>query len=190
MSTWNAVPPVSTTTGAGEPSASAGWWWDGARAGLIGALAFLLAMGLDLLLLRRRTNDLRLLAGLVPGGRRHWPWLGTLLHCANGAALGILYGRLVHRIPGPGWLRGLVFALAENAILWPVIVLLDRIHPEIRAGRLEPFNRPVPFLQEVWRHVAYGLALGWTYDRLTGRTHPAPSDQPHRPLGTGTDVHA
>ncbi|WP_448574713.1 DUF6789 family protein [Thermomicrobium sp.] len=136
-----------------------------ALAGLAGAVAFLIAMIVDLALLRRRTNDLRLLAGLVPGGARFWPVLGTLMHLANGAALGVLYGRLRRVFPFSGWLAGLLFALAENLALWPIVALLDRVHPEIRAGRLEPFNRPVPFLQEVWRHLAYGLTLGILYDR-------------------------
>jgi len=67
--------------------------------------------------------------------------------------------------PGPGWLAGALFALAENLVLWPVILVLDRVHPEIRAGRLERFNQPLPFLQEVWRHVAYGVTLGLLVDR-------------------------
>lgn len=148
----------------------------GLVAGIFGALAFLAAMALDLALTRRKTNDLRLLAGLLPGGAPHWPWLGLLMHCVNGAALGVLYGRLRTRLPHPGWKGGLLFAVTENFILWPVLLVLDRIHPEVRAGRLEPFNRPVPFLQEVWRHVAYGVTLGWVYDRLSQSSFaPSPS---------------
>ncbi len=145
-----------------------------ALAGLAGAVAFLIAMIVDLALLRRRTNDLRLLAGLVPGGARFWPVLGTFMHLANGSALGILYGRLRRVFPFSGWLAGLLFALAENLALWPIVALLDRVHPEIRAGRLEPFNRPIPFLQEVWRHLAYGLTLGILYDRWTETREGAP----------------
>lgn len=144
----------------------------GLIAGLAGALAFLVAMALDLALTRRKTNDLRLLAGLVPRGARHWPWLGLAMHCANGAVLGILYSRLRHYLSGPGWRAGLLFALAENFALWPVLLILDRVHPEVKAGRLEPFNRPIPFFQEIWRHVAYGVVLGWVHDYLS-RSHPA-----------------
>jgi len=136
-----------------------------ALAGLVGALAFLVAMAVDLALLRRRTNDLLLLAGLLPGGRHCWPLVGLVMHLANGGSLGIIYGRLRQRFPGPGWLAGALFALAENLVLWPVILVLDRVHPEIRAGRLERFNQPLPFLQEVWRHVAYGVTLGLLVDR-------------------------
>jgi hypothetical protein len=144
-------------------------------AGLAGAVAFLFAMAVDLAVLRRRTNDLRLLAGLLPGGARFWPLLGTLMHLANGAALGVLYGRLRRVFPFSGWFAGSLFALAENLALWPIVALLDRVHPEIRAGRLEPFNRPVPFLQEVWRHLAYGLTLGILYDRWQRKeSEPAP----------------
>ncbi len=131
-------------------------------AGTLAAVAFLLAMAADLAILHRRTNDLRLLAGLLPGGARAWPIVGTAWHLANGAVLGLLFCRIRHRLPGPGWLAGLLFALGENLVLWPLVALLDRVHPEIRAGRLEPFNRPVPFLQEMWRHVVYGVVLGAT----------------------------
>ncbi|MCX2728502.1 hypothetical protein OO015_13510 [Thermomicrobium sp. 4228-Ro] len=146
-----------------------------ALAGIVGALAFLVAMAVDLALLRRRTNDLRLLAGLLPVGHRYWPLLGTIMHLVNGAALGVLYGRLRHRLPRPGWLAGTVFALGENLVLWPLIVVLDRIHPDVRAGRLERFNQPVPFLQEVWRHLAYGITLGLLVDRWQRtESEPAP----------------
>lgn len=135
----------------------------GALAGFVGAIAFLIAMAIDLALVRNRTNDLRLLAGLIPGGSEQWSILGTTMHLLNGAALGILFTRVQHRLPGRPIVRGLTFAWLENCLLWPLVVLLDRLHPDIRAGRLERFNRPVPFLQELWRHAAYGLALGWLH---------------------------
>ncbi len=162
----------------------------GVVAGLFGALAFLVAMLIDLALTRRRTNDLRLLAGLIPAGARHWPWLGFLMHCFNGAMLGILFSRLSLRLPGPYWLRGILFAQGENVLLWPIIMALDRLHPEIQTGRLEPFHRPVPFLQEVWRHFAYGVTLGWLYNRLVTSPHHAepPTLSPNLPTGTVRDV--
>lgn len=138
----------------------------GALAGLAGALAFAGVMALDLRLMRARTNDLRLLAGLVPGGRRWWLPVGLAMHCANGAALGVVYARLCSAPVRRPWLRGLAFGLTENTLLWPLVVVLDRLHPDIRAGRLDHFNRPVPFFQEVLRHAAYGLTLGLVEARL------------------------
>ena len=138
----------------------------GIVAGLVAGVAFLVAMALDILLTRSRANDLRLLSGMVPGMGRFWPVLGTVMHMVNGAALGALYAHIEHKFPGPGWVKGTVFALVENTLLWPIITVLDRVHPEIRSGRLPAFNRPVPFLQEVFRHVVYGAVLGWVYERL------------------------
>lgn len=135
-------------------------------AGSIAGVAFLIAMALDIALTRSRTNDLRLLSGMVPGMGGAWPVIGTLMHMINGAALGSVYGHVQHLLPGPGWLRGALFGVIENGVLWPIITVLDRVHPEIRAGRLPAFNRPVPFLQELFRHIVYGAVLGWVYEQL------------------------
>jgi len=141
----------------------------GALAGIIGAIAMILAMAIDLALTRRKTNDLRLLAGMVPGGRHAWPVVGTFMHVINGAALGAVFGRIHHGLPGPTWMRGVIFGLVENMLLWPIVVVLDHIHPGIKRGELERFNRPVPFLAELFRHAMFGATLGAAYERLTPR---------------------
>lgn len=138
---------------------------DGALAGLFGALAYLMEMGFDIAITRKRTNDLRLLAGLVPGGERFWPVLGTVIHFFNGAALGVIYARVQQSLPGRGWLRGLLFAQIENLVLWPLMILIDRVNPAIKSGSLPVYNRPLPFLQEVPRHAAYGAVLGAVFQR-------------------------
>lgn len=138
----------------------------GIVAGLVAGVAFLVAMALDMALVRNKANDLRLLAGMVPGGGRIWPLLGTAMHMVNGALLGAVYAHVEDQFPGPGWMKGTVFGLVENMFLWPVITLLDRIHPEIERGTLEPFNRRVPFMQEIFRHIVYGAVLGWVYEQL------------------------
>ena len=71
------------------------------------------------------------------------------------------------RLPGPPWLRGVLFTMIENALLWGAIPLFDRFHPSIRAGQLPKMNRPIPFLQQVLRHIAYGAALGIVYEWRT-----------------------
>ncbi len=138
----------------------------GIVAGLVAGLAFLIAMAFDIALTRYKSNDLRLLSGMVPGGRRVWPILGTGMHMFNGALLGAVYAHIEDRFPGPGWLKGTIFGLVENMVLWPIITVLDRIHPEIKRGTLQPFNRFVPFMQEIFRHIVYGAVLGWTYEQL------------------------
>ena len=138
---------------------------NGMIAGLAGALAYLVAMVIDIAITRKRTNDLRLLAGLVPRGGRYWPVLGPVIHLVNGAALGVVYARVQQCLPGRGWLRGLLFTQIENLFLWPAMILLDRIHPDITNGSLPVYNRPLPFLQEVLRHAAYGAVLGAVFQR-------------------------
>jgi hypothetical protein len=139
----------------------------GAAAGVVGAVAMAAAMGLDLSLTHQRTNELRLLGGLLPGLGRFWPVTGTLMHLGNGAALGALFGWVQAGLPGPVWARGLLLAQVENLALWPVLLVLDRIHPDVRAGRLQRFNAPGPFLAEVFRHAVFGLILGVAFERLT-----------------------
>ncbi|HET9016822.1 MAG TPA: DUF6789 family protein [Thermomicrobiaceae bacterium] len=143
--------------------------WRGAAAGLVAGVAFLAAMALDMRATGEPTNDLRMLAGLAPRGDRHWRWLGTAIHFANSAAVGVAFLQVRGRLPGPGWLRGLLFIQGENLALWPLVAAIDRVHPAIRAGRLPRFNRPLPFAQEVLRHAAFGLVLGAVADRLAGR---------------------
>lgn len=141
----------------------------GALAGIIGAVVMLFAMAFDIAITGRKTNELRLLAGMVPGGRKAWPIVGTAMHLVNGGALGALFGRTHHGLPGSIWLRGIVFGLVENMVLWPVVIVLDHINPAVKRGDVEPFNRPVPFLQELFRHAVYGAALGAAYNLLTPR---------------------
>lgn len=142
----------------------------GAQAGLAGGVAFLAAMALDLVAARNGTNDLRMLAGVVPGGERRWRLVGTALHFFNSAVLGAVYGRFRPRLIGPGWIAGLFFSQVENVAAWPMMILLDRINPAIRSGRVPRYNRPIPFLQEMFRHAAYGIVLGAVFDRLIAAT--------------------
>lgn len=141
----------------------------GALAGAIGAIAFMLAMAVDLALTRQRTNDLRLLAGMVPGGRRLWPVIGSISHITNGVALGAVFSRVHQGLPGPTWMRGLIFAQVENLLLWPIMIVLDHIHPGMKRGDLEKYNRPGPFFVEVVRHAVFGAVLGAAYEFLTPR---------------------
>ena len=76
------------------------------------------------------------------------------MHFFNGAALGMLYAWVQQHLPGRGWLRGLLFAQTENLVLWPLIILIDRVNPDIKNGSRPVYNRPLPFLQEVLRHAA------------------------------------
>jgi hypothetical protein len=84
-----------------------------------------------------------------------------MLHLLAGATFGLIFEAVVApRLPGPYWLRGILMAQFENATLWPVLMVLDRIHPAVRSGELTPMNRPIYFGQAVWRHLALGVVMG------------------------------
>ncbi|MFN8540160.1 MAG: hypothetical protein U0232_22105 [Thermomicrobiales bacterium] len=140
-----------------------------AVAGAVASAAYLAEMAVDLPLLDCPTNDLLLQGGLISQDRRVWPLLGTAMHFGFGVALAQVYSAVGRRLPGPPWLRGVLFTMVENTLLWGIVPLFDRFHPAIRAGQLPKMNRPIPFLQQVLRHLAYGAVLGVVYDRQTKR---------------------
>lgn len=148
----------------------------GAISGLAGGVAFAAVMKADMALSGRRVDDFQLLAGFGPT-RDHWPVAGAIVHAGNSVALGGLYAVVSDRLPGKGWQRGLTFAMVENSLLWPLLIILDRVHPAIQSGELPVYNRPWPFFVESVRHAAYGLVLGSLFEQLT--THePKPTSEP------------
>jgi hypothetical protein len=103
-----------------------------------------------------RHSQVRLLGGVVaPRGR--WREIGLGMHLANGAAFGLAFDRLGLRGPG----RGAVAAEAENALLWPLVGVVDRIHPDVRSGAWPPLARSrSEFAQEVLGHAVFGGVMG------------------------------
>jgi hypothetical protein len=138
-------------------------------AGVAASAVYLAEMAVDLPLLDCPTNDLLLLGGPFSRDRRVWPLLGTALHFTFGVALAQVYSAAGRRLPGPPWLRGVTFTMIENLLLWGAIPLFDRFHPAIRRGDLPKMNRPIPFLQQVLRHIAYGATLGIVYEWYSKR---------------------
>ena len=136
-----------------------------ALAGATAALAYLAEQEIDRQAVNRRSNDLDLLGGLVTGHEWLWRPLGLAMHLSAGAAFGVVFDRVVAgRLPGPYWLRGVTMAQVENTALWPLIPILDRVHPAVKRGRLAPMHRRVYFAQAVLRHAALGAALGLLLD--------------------------
>jgi hypothetical protein len=101
-------------------------------------------------------RELRLVSGLIApkrGGNR----LGLAVHLANGAAFGVAFRRL----GGHGVRQAVVAAQAENAVLWPTMVIADRLHPDVRSGawpRLASDRGTI--LQEIGGHAVFGAVLG------------------------------
>jgi hypothetical protein len=111
-------------------------------------------------LLRRATggyhSQARLIGGLVaPDGDGRA--VGMAVHLGNGAMFGVAFERL----GGGGGCRGVIAAETENALLWPLTVVLDRLHPDVRSGVWPPMARNRhAFAQEVLGHAVFGAVLG------------------------------
>lgn len=139
-------------------------------AGSLAALAYAGAMNIDIALTHYPTSDLQVLEGLARGRQSRVPWVGFLGHLANGAGLGVLYMGIQRWLPGPAWVRGIIFSEGFILLIWPTTPLLDRFHPLIRQGQLPPFARRVAFFQNLSRHLIFGLVLGESLRLLQQRT--------------------
>jgi hypothetical protein len=103
-----------------------------------------------------RHTQVRLLGGVV-APRGPWREIGLGMHLANGAMFGLAFDRLGLRGAG----RGAFAAEAENALLWPLAGLVDRIHPDVRSGAWPPLARSrSEFAQEVLGHAVFGSIMG------------------------------
>jgi hypothetical protein len=103
-----------------------------------------------------RHTQVRLLGGLV-APRGPWREIGLGMHLANGAMFGLAFDRLGLRGAG----SGAVAAEAENALLWPLVGVIDRIHPDVRSGAWPPLARSrSEFAQEVLGHAVFGSVMG------------------------------
>jgi hypothetical protein len=150
-----------------------------ASAGAASAFVYLAVMYLDMALTGSPSDDLLMLGRPFTADRARARLLGLAAHTSFGASLGLVYGALGRRaLRGPNWTRGVLLLLAENALLWPLAVVADRVHPCMRSGELPRLNTPVPFAQQVARHVAFGAALGALYGNGTVRRSPVGGPRP------------
>src|SRR5579884_294258 len=85
-----------------------------ALAGLLATLAYSVAMEGDIYITGNRFNDVRFIEGLLIGRAKPSAPVRLLawgLHLLNGALLAEIYAAVFKRfLPGPGWLRGSIFA--------------------------------------------------------------------------------
>jgi hypothetical protein len=131
-----------------------------ARAGVIAAAGWAAAEPLLGRLLATPYSDVRLLGRVVTRSRA-WPIAGLALHLANGAVFGAVFERTDLR----GVRRGVLAAQAENLVLWPGMLVVDRVHPDRRDGRWPRLaTSPRVFVYEVATHAIFGAILG----RLVG----------------------
>jgi len=109
-------------------------------------------------------DDIELLGRLVSSGDA-WPLPGVALHLQNGAAFGAIYAQLRRFVPGPPLAVGLGAAMVEHLATWPLVGVVDRLHPRrSELPRLKGNRRA--FWQATWRHALFGLVLGELERRL------------------------
>ncbi len=142
-----------------------------AVSGLAAGAAFAAVLEADLRLTGRNVDDLMILGSPFVADPTKARAVGGAIHAVNSMALAGLYATLEPRLPGPAWLKGVIFANVENVILYPVTRFED-IHPAIRTGHVDRYYNWAAFWQSVPRHIAFGAVLGMLYDRLrrTGRS--------------------
>jgi len=137
-----------------------------AVSGIAAGAAFATVLEADLRYTGRNVDDLIVLGRPFVDNPKHARAVGVGIHTLNSLALAGLYAVLERRIPGPPWLKGVLFANVENLILYPVTVFED-VHPAIRDGQVDRYFNWPAFWQSVPRHIAYGAVLGILYDRLS-----------------------
>lgn len=134
------------------------------RAGGNAAFVYLGVMYADMAITGFPSDDLLMLGRVVTAQPRRARMIGFLAHTSFSVVLSLAYaGYARRRLPGPAWARGLAMLLSENTLLWPLIWVVDRRHPAVRAGELPKLNRPIPIAQQIARHIAFGLTLGLLY---------------------------
>lgn len=137
-----------------------------AVARLLGGAAFAAVLEADLRLTGRNVDDLVILGRPFTRNAKRARRIGLAVHALNSVALAALYARVERRLPGPPWLRGLFFANLENLLLYP-ITLFEELHPAVWEGSVARYRTWPAFWQSVPRHIAYGIVLGFAFDRLT-----------------------
>ena len=84
---------------------------------------------------------------LVGLGRRS---LGFVVHAANGALFGLAFDAVRQRVDLDQRRLALVMAIAEHAVLWPSLGIVDR----------KLVTSPRAYAQATYRHALFGLVLG------------------------------
>ncbi len=128
----------------------------GAVGGVIAAAAWAAAEPLAQRVFGTTYSDTRLIGRLVTRGPK-WASAGLAIHLANGA----VFGAAFEALGGRGARKAIVAAELESALLWPGLVVIDRIHPDVTGGRWRPLlTDDRVFVQEVAMHALFGAVLG------------------------------
>ncbi|MBA2519366.1 MAG: hypothetical protein H0V24_06850 [Chloroflexia bacterium] len=139
-----------------------------AVSGLVAGVAYVAVQAVDIRLTGRKVDDLVALGRFATGDNQAARRLGLGLHLANSVVLALVYGKVQAKLPGPPWARGMLFTMAENSLLYPLMALEDK-HPAIRDGSLDRYWNWPAFMQSIPRHLVYGAVLGVLDEKLRGR---------------------
>ena len=138
-----------------------------ALAGLAATVAYSIAMEGDMSISGNRFSDVRFIEGLIErksSSSKKLSVLAWLIHLLNGVVLAEVYAAVFKRfLPGPDWLKGAIFGEAFIIAAWGLTPLADKHHPLIQSGELPRLANRTAFLQNIGRHLVFGLTLGLLY---------------------------
>jgi len=133
------------------------------RGAVTGAVAGVVWKAVEPLLQREfRTpySDAGIVAGYAGTGRARLP-----LEFATQAVGGATFGAVFAHFGGRGINRAVAAALIENTVLWPGVAVLQRWHPDVRAGRWrKPFTDTRAMRVSYAGHAIFGVLLGALLD--------------------------
>jgi hypothetical protein len=130
-------------------------------AGLLAGLAFVAAELVDRRLVSGVYSDMKLLGYAVTRRSPWWQIAALLIHEFNSLVFAFSYNRVMGpRLPGRGWRRGLLAAMIESTVLWPLVYLANLVHPAVKRGAMPPIGGWKDFAVATTRHVAFGVVLG------------------------------
>lgn len=131
--------------------------------GVAASTAYLLMQAVDRRISGNEYDDRVLWGGWFPLDPQRQRLAGTVIHFGVGIGLAALYDALRPALPPlPGWLGGLLFAMAEHTLTFPSVIIGDLTHPSVLRGELPAFSTRQYFAVETARHATYGIVLGLT----------------------------
>lgn len=126
--------------------------------------AYLASMWLDNKLSSHHFNDLKLVGQIFTTKSPAWIIIGLANHFSFSVVVTLVYAKWAYkRLPGPPWLKGILFLQIENTLLYPGAALLEPRHAGMKSGEVPTLFSWKSFWGQVVRHVAFGAALGLLY---------------------------
>ena len=137
-----------------------------ALAGTAATLIYSISMEGDKFITGNHFSDVRFIEGLLAGEKhkKRFIILAWTIHFLTGIALAEVYAAMMKRfLPGPNWLKGALFGEMFIVSLWWLTPLADKYHPLIKNGEMPKLANWPSFLQNILRHLTFGLTLGLFY---------------------------